>query len=810
MKINITATLLAMLFVGSCTITNEPTEPLYDGPIEEVPFTAVKVDDNFWSNRIEVNKVNTIPHTFEQCERTGRVDNFKIAAGFMEGDRFKTGLTFDDTDIYKIIEGASYNLQNDIDPAMVDYIDSLIYYIQAAQEDDGYLMTADIISQKNPEHRHEWLGDERWEKEEDLSHELYNMGHLIESAIAHFQATQDSAYLKVAMRFADLAAENFGWGKIEKAPGHQIPEMALVKLYKQTGRQQYLDLAKFLLDVKGQSDVVKNSRRGRGSEYSQAHALVTEQDEAVGHAVRATYMYSGMADIADMFEDAAYREAVDKIWENTVYTKTYITGGLGSGETSEGFGPDYSLPNMSAYSETCASIGNVYWQYRMFLLHGHAKYYDVLERTMYNGLLAGTSLDGEGFFYPNPLKSVGQHRRSPWFYCACCPSNVARFIPSVPKYVYAKRGDQVLYVNLFLSNTANIALGDTEVELVQESEMPWGGKTLITINPSAAKDFDLMIRIPGWAQGDPIPGDLYEFINPEVDPISVKLNGRTLKYTTEDGYIRIARKWKAGDKIELVFPMKAKTIRAHENVEADKGLIAIQRGPLVYTTEWVDNPQGVHNLMFSEDASFEASYEEDSLDGIVMLTTTAHALAYDEEDNLNKEEVTARLIPYYAWANRGRGDMAVWVPVEEDRTIPSRPPTLSSLSEVDGASSAVNDQVLPKNSNDREVPYFHWWPRNDTTMAITYTFPESKQVATSEVFWFDDGPWGGCRIPAAYRVLYQDENGEWQPVNNTTEYKVEKDVLNTLSFEPVQTMAVRLEVQLPERHASGLYEWSVK
>eukprot|EP01108_Squamamoeba_japonica_P008460 TRINITY_DN7533_c0_g1_i1.p1 TRINITY_DN7533_c0_g1~~TRINITY_DN7533_c0_g1_i1.p1 ORF type:complete len:346 (-),score=-78.40 TRINITY_DN7533_c0_g1_i1:25-1062(-) len=336
-KGSVVATALALLFLGACSVKNEPTEPLYDGAIEEVPFTSVNINDNFWAKRIAINKQRTIPHTFGQCEVTGRVKNFQIAAGFIEGEEFQTGLTFDDTDIYKIIEGASYNLQNDIDPEMVDYIDSLIVFIEPAQEEDGYLMTAARITRDNPEKRHEWLGEKRWENEENLSHELYNMGHLIESAIAHFQATRDSSLLKVAMNYADLAVKDFGWGKIEKAPGHQIPEMALVKLYKQTGKQEYLDLAKFLLDVKGQSDIVKNSRRGRGSEYSQAHALVTEQEEAVGHAVRATYMYSGMADIADMFEDTAYMKAVDKIWENAVYTKTYVTGGLGSGETSEGF-----------------------------------------------------------------------------------------------------------------------------------------------------------------------------------------------------------------------------------------------------------------------------------------------------------------------------------------------------------------------------------------------------------------------------------------------------------------------------------------
>lgn len=816
MKFKYLAALVLGAIAFSCSNqVAPPSEPLFDGAIEEVPFTSVNINDNFWAKRIEINKQHTIPHTFEQCELTGRVKNFQIAAGVIEGDEFQTGLTFDDTDIYKIIEGASYNLQNDIDPEMVDYIDSLIVFIEAAQEEDGYLMTAARITKNNPEKRHEWLGKERWANEENLSHELYNMGHLIESAIAHFQATNDSSLLKVAMKYADLAAKDFGWGKIEKAPGHQIPEMALVKLYKQTGKEEYLDLAKFLLDVKGQSDVVKNSRRGRGSEYSQAHALVTEQSEAVGHAVRATYMYSGMADIADMFEDTAYMNAVDKIWENAVFTKTYVTGGLGSGETSEGFGPNYSLPNMSAYSETCASIGNVYWQYRMFLLHGEAKYYDVLERTLYNALLSGTGLDGESFFYPNPLKSVGQHGRSPWFYCACCPSNVTRFIPSVPKYVYAKRGDKVLYVNLFISNEADIALGDTQVSVIQNSEMPFGGKTTITVSPESNKDFDLMIRIPGWAQGNPIPGDLYEFFKPEMDPITVKLNGDELDYTEEDGYIRIAKTWEEGDEIELEFPMDAKLLKAHPEVVADQGMATVQRGPFVYAAEWVDNPAGVHNVMLSADAEFEAEYQEDSLDGVVMLKTKGQALSYDEAGNLNKEEVTTTMIPYFAWANRGRGDMAVWMAVNEDAAIPTRPPSLASKSKVEfstprGARSSINDQILPKNSNDHEIPYYHWWPKNSSTEFISYTFPEPQTISTSEIYWYDDGPFGGCRIPDSYTVYYKDDAGKWVKVANTTDYEIKKDKLNTVTFEEVTTSGVKLEVRLPERHSAGLYEWNVE
>ncbi len=813
--INPRIVLLLFFTIIAFSCSETPEEPLYDGPVTEVPFTAVKITDQFWARRIRINKENTIPHTLGKCEASGRVKNFQIAGGLMEGDRYVTDFPFDDTDIYKIIEGASYSLQSDYDPELVSYMDSLLVFMEAAQEEDGYLYPAGTIAEKFPEHRHDWLGDERWEKEEDLSHELYNLGHLIEGSIAHFQATGDSVMLKIAMRFADLAARDFGWGKIEKAPGHQVTEMALTKLYKQTGKRQYLDLAKFFLDVKGQSDIVKKSKRGQGPAYSQAHALVVNQDEAVGHAVRATYMYSGMADIASLMNDEAYRTATDNIWESAVHQKTYVTGGIGATGHGEAFGDAYDLPNMSAYSETCASIGNVYWNYRMFLLHEDAKYYDVLERTMYNSLLAGIGLDGKSFFYPNPLKSVGQHKRSPWFNCACCPSNVTRFIPSVPKYVYAKRGNQAIYVNLFLSNDATIQLGNTKVNIVQDSEMPFGGKTQFTISPESKKTFDLLIRVPGWATGDPIPGDLYEFVSPEVAPLEVTLNGRAIAYEQDKGYIKIARKWSQGDEVTVDFPMETKTIKAHEKVAADQGRVAVQRGPLVYCAEWVDNPEGVHNLLIDADATFEATYQDDLLQGIMTLTTEAKAYAYGDAGELESQSVTATLIPYYSWVNRGAGDMTVWLATETEAVTPVRPPSIASqskmeLSHPNGATSSINDQVLPQNSNDHEVPYYHWWPKKNTVEWITYEFQEAKELSESAVYWFDDGPWGGCRVPASWKVYYQNEQGEWLPVQSTMAYTMDKDRENLVTFKPVTTKAMKLEVKLPENHAAGLYEWSVR
>ena len=439
MKNVLTATFLTCICItGSAQIN-------HGYPINPVPFTSVKVTDNFWGQRLQASREVTIPLAFSKCEETGRYENFVKAAH--PSDTYKVeGFSFDDTDVYKTIEGASYSLQTYPDKKLQKYIDSVLVIVAGAQEPDGYLYTARTM---NPKHPHNWAGKERWVAVENLSHEFYNLGHMIEGAVAHYQATGKRNFLNIAIKYADCVCREIGNGPQQKkyVPGHQIAEMALVKLYMVTGDKKYLDQAKFFLDTRGYTS--------RKDAYSQAHKPVVEQDEAVGHAVRAVYMYSGMADVAAITGDSSYIKAIDKIWDNIVSKKIYITGGIGARHAGEAFGNNYELPNQSAYCETCAAIGNVYMNYRLFLLHGDAKYFDVLERTLYNGLISGVSLDGGSFFYPNPLSSNGKYSRKPWFGCACCPSNVSRFIPSLPGYVYAVKNDQV-YVNLYLSNKAEL------------------------------------------------------------------------------------------------------------------------------------------------------------------------------------------------------------------------------------------------------------------------------------------------------------------------------------------------------------------
>ncbi len=499
-------------------------------PITPVPFTSVKVWNNtFWGQRLETSRKVTIPLAFSKCETEGRYKNFERAAhpspSYNVGELMP--YSFDDTDPYKTIEGASYILQTYPDNKLKAYIDSVLNIIGAAQEPDGYLYTART---QNPQNPHPWAGSKRWSKEEDLSHELYNLGHMIEGAVAHWQATGSRKFLDIAIRYADCVVKEVGPnpGQACVVPGHQIAEMALCKLYLATGNKKYLDEAKFFLDYRGKTEIRQ--------EYSQSHKPVIEQDEAVGHAVRAAYMYSGMADVAALTEDSAYIKAIDRIWDNIVDKKLYITGGIGATNNGEAFGPNYYLPNMSAYCETCAAIGNVYVNYRLFLLHGDSKYYDVLERTLYNGLISGVSMDGGGFFYPNPLESMGQHQRQAWFGCACCPSNICRFLPSLPGYIYAVK-DRNVYVNLFLSNSSKVSIGGKSVSLSQDTNYPWNGDVKIKVDNSKAGKFGMKIRIPSWVKGQPVPSDLYSYSDASRPTYKITVNGRSVPASlTEDGY----------------------------------------------------------------------------------------------------------------------------------------------------------------------------------------------------------------------------------------------------------------------------------
>ena len=542
--------------------------------------------------------------------------------------------------MYKTIEGASYILQTYPDPKLEAYIDSVLVIVAAAQEPDGYLYTART---RNPERPHSWASKERWGQIED-SHELYDLGHMVEGAIAHYRATGKRNFLDIAIKYADCVCREIGpnEGQQVKVPGHQIAEMALAKLYVLTGDQKYLDEAKFFIDMRGHGE------KG-AEEYRQSHVPVMEQDEAVGHAVRAEYFYSGIADVAALTGQSDYIDVIDKIWENIADKKLYLTGGVGARRSGEAFGDNYELPNLTSYCETCAAIGNVYFNYRMFLLHGDSKYYDVLERSLYNGVISGVSLDGGTFFYPNPLESDGRHQRQDWFGCACCPSNICRFIPSVPGYVYAVK-DNDLYVNLFMANTMHDKVKNGDVSVSMETNYPWDGKVKLVVKEAPKKGFNLKLRIPGWVRGEVVPSDLYEFDDDVELGYKVSLNGQEIKADLDKGYFCIDRKWVPGDVVELVMDMEPRLVKANDKVEADRGRVAVERGPIVYCAEWPDNPDlKVREVVLSDSPKLAVRENKGKLYGI---------------DEIVVEDSNLTLIPYYAWNHRGPGDMIVWMKQE--------------------------------------------------------------------------------------------------------------------------------------------------
>jgi len=525
-------------------------------------------------------------------------------------------------------------------------------------------------------------------------------------------------------------------------------------------------------------------------------------------------MYSGMADVAALTGDEKYLTAIDKIWNNVVNKKIYITGGVGSTGAGEAYGDNYSLPNMSAYNETCAAIANVFWNQRMFLLHGDAKYINVLERTLYNGMLSGLGMSGDRFFYPNPLKSRGQHQRSAWFGCACCPSNLTRFIPSIPGYVYAVKGND-LFVNLYIGNKAEVDVAGNLVKLEQETKFPWEEDVLLTVNPETSAKFKLNIRIPGWTDEEVVPGDLYSFVDPMSGKVEISVNGETVNFKVEKGFAVVNRKWNAGDKVNLTFPMEIRRVKANEKVEADIGQVAIQRGPLVYCLEWPDQEgQGALDLMLPEKPEFGFQFNADLLNGIGVITTNGYSLKGNLDGTVAKKEVEITAIPYYSWAHRGNGEMTVWIPEKEEYASPKPSPTIASSSKVSsspckGSLTTVNDQLVPKKSYSKEFGHIHWWPAKATTEWVQYDFAEISEISSVKVFWFDDEDINaGCRVPKSWKLMYKKGNA-WKEVSTKGEYGTKKDVFNELVFDPISTKALKLIIAQPDDWSTGVQEWIV-
>ncbi len=624
------------------------TGEIRDYPIQPVPFTRVKIQGSFWKPRIDTAIKVTIPYDFEKCEETGRIDNFAKAGGLMAGAH--EGIFYNDSDVFKVVEGAAYALQNAADDELERYLDDLIGKFAAAQEDDGYLYTARTIDPDNPP---EPCGPVRWSNLR-VNHELYNVGHMYEAAIAHFEATGKRNFLDVAIKNADLIDAIFGLDKLRDVPGHQEIELALVRLYRVTGDERYLKLAKFFLDERGRA----NGREVYGP-YCQDHLPVTEQSEAVGHAVRAGYMYAGMTDIAATMADADYAAAVLTLWENVAGKKLALTGGIGARHEGEAFGEDYELPNLTAYNETCAAQANILWNQRLFLLTGEAKYIDILERSLYNGFLAGIGMDGRSFFYVNPLACDGEFRfnrdkeltRQPWFRTSCCPTNIVRLLPSLSGYIYAC-GDREIFVNLYIAGKANVRLGDTNVTIEQRTDYPWAGEIEIDLTVAEPATFALRLRLPSFAQGQPLPNDLYRYLDDFNEAVTVKVDGDPMPIELRNGYTEISRSWSGTSRINLRLPMPIRRVIAHPAVADLGSMVALERGPLVYALEAEDNGS-VLDLALPDSSQLDASFDPDLLDGVTVIHGEATA-----DDGMSRG---FKAIPYYAWGHRGVGQMTVWL-----------------------------------------------------------------------------------------------------------------------------------------------------
>jgi DUF1680 family protein len=785
-----------------------------DYPVTPVPFTDVRVDDAFWGPRFDTNRRVTIPYDFRKCEETGRIDNFAKAGRLMPG-KFE-GIFFNDSDVFKVIEGAALSLALHPDPALDRYLDDLIAKIAAAQEPDGYLYTVRTI---DPENVQDACGKTRWSNI-IWSHELYNVGHMYEAAVAHYQATGKRSLLDVALKSADLIDKEFGPGRRSDPPGHQEIEMGLAKLYRVTGEERYLRLARFFLDARGHHD-----GRPNYGEYSQDHVPVLQQDEAVGHSVRATYMYCGMADVAALTGDHSYIAAIDRIWHNVVDKKFYVTGGIGARHAGEAFGDNYELPNDTAYNETCAAIANAMWNHRMFLLHGDAKYIDVLERTVYNGFLSGLALSGDQFFYPNPLAfggvwkfNHGSAARQEWFGCSCCPTNIVRFIPSLAGYVYARR-DADVYVNLFVGGEGRLTVGDTTLTLKQETGYPWQGDVRITVQPDQPARFTLCVRIPGWAQGRPVPSDLYRYVDLAAGqpPVELRVNGTAVKLDIQQGYARLDHQWQPGDVVTLTLPMPIRRVLPHPEIAATRGCVALERGPLVYCIEGVDHGGQVCDLILADDAPLTTEQRPDLFGGVTVLRGKALRL---QDPGDPTRDLAPRLvatdflaIPNYAWAHRGISPMTVWLPrTPAGARVPSLAADATATASHTGERTtpdALRDDVPVASSGDPAAPRFTWYDHRGTTEWVQYDFPTARRVSAVEVYWFDEGPDGQCRVPTSWRLLYKAGDA-WQPVSATAPFGTALDGYNVVPFAPVETTALRLEADLQPDRSAGLLEWRVR
>lgn len=638
----------AVLILGSCLLLLEAKAQRSFQKLYPVNFSEVIITDGFWKPRLQTVATATLDAcvTYTQ-DKTGRIRNFEKAAA-RKGKH--EGIYYDDSDVYKAIEAIAYSLKNHPDAKLEKNTDEWIDKIAAAQLPDGYLNTYYTLTDLNQR----WTDMER--------HEDYCAGHLIEAGLAYYNTTGKRKLLDAGIRFADHIDSVFRGQNRPWVSGHQEIELALMRLYHHTSNKRYLELADWFLQQRGHGyGTGKIWDEWKDPDYCQDGLPVKDQRKITGHAVRAMYLYTGAADVAAVTNDRDYITAMDSIWEDVIYRHLYITGGIGAQGSNEGFGKPYDLPNASAYCETCASVGMVFWNQRMNMLSGNAKYIDVLERSLYNGALDGLSLSGDRFFYGNPLASSGGYRRSEWFGTACCPSNIARLVSSLGNYIYATSANAV-WVNLFAGSETTVSLKNNKVKVLQETAYPWKGDVKLVISPAKKQRFDLRVRIPGWLSV-PVPGNLYRYAEQTKASPEIQVNGQTVDYTEEDGYAVINRIWKKGDEVTMVLPMEVKKIVSNDTVKQNRNRVALQYGPLVYCLEGDGGTLRAGNVILPAETKFETLFDASLLGGVNTIQFKAPVLLISRDGtSVSTEMRSLTAIPYYAWNNRGAHDMQVWLP----------------------------------------------------------------------------------------------------------------------------------------------------
>ena len=795
-------------------------------PLHPVVFSEVKLTDHFWLPRLRTQKKRTLPFALEKTKAA--VENLRKCGAFLRGDKAELPFPhrFVSSDLYKVMEGAAYLLMLDKDDVLEKEMDQIISVIEQAQQEDGYLYVAHTCGVS--------VQEEMGMRPYDYvvhSHELYNMGHLYEGAVAYYLATGKRNWLDVAEKSAVHINQVFFEGEpnyndgnpINQAPGHQEIEIGLCKLYSVTGNELYLNMARRFLDIRGVSYKMDPDGEGVMSpEYAQQHQPVSEQVEAVGHAVRAGYMYAGMADVGALMQEGLYDKALDRIWRNLIDTKMHITGGLGAIHGIEGFGDPYDLPNKEAYNETCAAIGNVFFNYRMFLRHRDAAYFDVAEVALFNNALAGVNLAGDRFFYVNPLEADGNllfnhgnAGRAPWFDCACCPSNIARLMPQVSGYMYASTESEIYFL-LYGSNEVELECMQQPVLIQQESNYPFEGDIKITLSMPSDAAFDLKLRIPTWTGSQFLPGELYSYCDDQESAWTIKVNGSLISAPLEKGFAQVSGDWKDGDVIELNLPMPARYSTCISEVQANIDRLAITRGPLVYCAEEIDNTTLIQRYVVSDPADsvdiVTSIMDTKPLAGMPSITIPATILIDDQI-----EASRLSLIPYFAWNNRGNASMNVWLPrtreLAQKAIEEATAHDVSKIGEVRASSCAAEASVdamimgnRPQSSADESLPYWASLPEKGVEQFIDFNFYRINMVESLGVYWVDDG--ADIGPPKKWKLSYL-KGGEWHPFKlyvtdffgvDTNRYVVVHPAA------PLHCDGLRLEITPQELKAVGLFD----